>query len=84
MPTTTRHHFNNHNPRTPSRVAALVTTRAEGSPLVAAPAHTIQVALTPLAAAALLRTLGGDGLPPEVVHLVAGLRGAALDSLERA
>lgn len=83
MPIPTRHHFPNAADLT-GGPAALVTTRAEGSPLVAAPAHTIQAALTPAAAAALLRTLEGQALPAEVADLVAGLRGAALDALERA
>lgn len=83
MPITTRHRF----PNTPHHVghaAALVTTRAEGSPLTDAPRHTVQVALTPITAAALLRTLESQILPVELDHLAAGLRGAALDALERA
>ena len=78
-----RHHFP--NVADPSGgPAALVSTRAEGSPLVAAPGHTVQVALTPAAAAALLRTLEGQTLPADVADLVAGLRAAAVDALERA
>ena len=83
VPITTRHHFPNVADLS-GGPAALVSTRREGSPLVAAPGHTVQVALTPTAAAALLRTLDGRTLPAEVDALVAGLRGAALDALERA
>ena len=67
-----------------AQLGALVTTRTEGSPLVDATRHTIVAALTPAAAAALLRTLEGQALPLEVAHLVAGLRGAALHALGEA
>ena len=77
------HHFPN-TPRHVAQVAALVTTRREGSPLVDAPRHTVQAALTPAAAAALLRTLEGQALPAEVADLVEGLRGAALHALAEA
>lgn len=76
-----------HYPNTPRHIAqaaALVTTRPEGSPLTEAPRHTIQAALTPAAAAALLRTLEGQALPAEVADLVVGLRGAALHALGEA
>ena len=77
------HHYPN-TPRHISQVAALVTTRPEGSPLTEAPRHTIVAALTPAAAAALLRTLDGQALPAEVADLVVGLRGAALHALGEA
>jgi hypothetical protein len=51
---------------------------------VAAPAHIIQAALTPAAAAALLRTLEGQALPAEVADLVVGLRAAAVHALAEA
>lgn len=76
-----------HYPNTPrhiAQVAALVTTRPEGSPLTEAPRHTIVAALTPAAAAALLRTLDGQALPAEVADLVVGLRGAAIHALAEA
>ena len=65
-------------------LGALVTTRREGSPLVDATRHTIVVALTPAAAAALLRKLDGQALPAEVADLVVGLRGAAVHALGEA
>ena len=77
------HHFPN-TPRHVAQVGALVTTRPEGSPLTDAPRHTIVAALTPPAAAALLRTLDGQTLPAEVADLVAGLRGAAVHALGEA
>lgn len=77
------HHFPN-APRHVAQVAALVTTRREGSPLVDTTRHTVQAALTPAAAAALLRTLEGQALPAEVADLVAGLRGAAVHALGEA
>ena len=77
------HHFPN-TPRHVAQAAALVTTRREGSPLTDALRHTVQVALTPAAAAALLRTLEGQALPAEVADLVVGLRGAALSALAEA
>ena len=83
MPITTRHHFEN-MPGLITAPAALVSTCADGYPIASAPAHTIHAALTPAAAAALLRTLEGQALPAEVADLVVGLRGAALDALERA
>lgn len=82
VPITTRHHFPNVAGLS-GGPAALVSTRAEGSPLVAAPGHRVQIALTPAAAAALLRTLDrGLPLSADVADLVVGLRGAALDALE--
>ena len=83
MPITTRHHFAN-MPGLIAAPAALVSTCADGSPIANAANHTVQVALTPAAAAALLRTLDGQPLPDHLTGLVAGLRGAALDALERA
>ena len=83
MPVINHHHF----PATGEQIAqlgALVTTRREGSPLVDATRHTIVAALTPAAAAALLRALEGQTLPVEVAHLVAGLRGAAVHALGEA
>ena len=83
MPVINHHHF----PATGADIAqrgALVTTRTEGSPLVDATRHTIIAALTPAAAAALLRKLDGQPLPAEVADLVAGLRGAALHALGEA
>lgn len=77
------HHFPN-TPRHVAQAAALVTTRPEGSPLTDAPRQTIVAALTPAAAAALLRTLEGHALPAEVADLVVGLRGAALHALAEA
>ena len=77
------HHFPN-TPRHVAQAAALVTTRREGSPLTDALRHTVQVALTPAAAAALLSTLEGQTLPAEVADLVTGLRGAALHALRQA
>ena len=81
--TVTRHHFENAADLA-GAPAALVSTRWDGSPLVAAPAHTIQVALTPHAAAALLGTLEGQTLPAEVAALLVGLRGAAASALAEA
>ena len=83
VPVINHHHF----PTTGADIAqlgAVVTTRREGSPLVDATRHTIVAALTPAAAAALLRTLEGQTLPLEVAHLVAGLRGAAVHALGEA
>ena len=77
------HHYPN-SPRHIAQAAALVTTRREGSPLTDAPRHTIVAALTPAAAAALLRTLEGHTLPAEVAELLLGLRGAALHALSEA
>ena len=77
------HHFPN-TPRHVAQVAALVTTRREGSPRTRAPPPTVQAARAPAAAAALLRTLEGQTLPAEVADLVAGLRGAALHALAEA
>ncbi len=81
--TITRHHFENAADLA-GAPAALVSTRWDGSPLVAAPAHTVQVALTPAAAAALLGTLEGQALPADVAALVVGLRGAAASALAEA
>ena len=80
---TTRHHFAN-MPGLIAAPAALVSTCAGGSPIANAAGHTVQVALTPAAAAALLRTLEGHALPEHLTGLVVGLRGAAVDALERA
>ena len=83
MPVINHHHF----PTTGADIAqlgALVTTRREGSPLVDATRHTIVAALTPAAAAALLRTLDGQPLPADVADLVVGLRGAAVHALAEA
>ena len=77
------HPFPN-TPRAISQLAALVTTRREGSPLVDAPRHAVQVALTPAAAAALLRTLDGATLPEEVARVATGLRDAAVHALAEA
>ena len=83
MPVINHHHFTT-NSEEIAQLGALVTTRTEGSPLVDATRHTIVAALTPAAAAALLRTLDGQALPLEVAHLVAGLRGAAVHALGEA
>ena len=83
MPVTNFHHFSTTGADIAQK-AALVTTRTEGSPLVDATRHTIVAALTPAAAAALLRTLEGQPLPAEVAHLVAGLRAAAVHALGEA
>ena len=83
MPVINHHHFTTTGADIAQK-AALVTTRTEGSPLVDATRHTIQAALTPAAAAALLRTLDGQPLPADVADLVVGLRGAALSALAEA
>lgn len=83
MTITNHHHFATTGADI-AQLGALVTTRTEGSPLVDATRHTIVAALTPAAAAALLRTLEGQALPLEVAHLVAGLRGAAVHALGEA
>ena len=83
VPITTRHHFAN-MPGLIAAPAALVSTCADGSPIANAAGHTVQVALTPAAAAALLRMLEGQPLPDQLSGLVVGLRGAAVDALERA
>ena len=83
MPVINHHHFATTGADIAQK-AALVTTRTEGSPLVDATRHTIVAALTPAAAAALLRTLEGQALPAEVADLVVGLRGAALRALAEA
>lgn len=75
-----RHHFPN-VPDLAERSSALVSTCRDGSPLVAAPAHTIQAALTPAAAAALLDHLSGQDLPDELIDLSVGLRAAAQHAL---
>ena len=64
--------------------AALVSTCAGGSPIANAAGHTVQVALTPAAAAALLRMLEGQPLPDHLTGLVVGLRGAAVHALGEA
>ena len=74
------HHFEN-NPRFISKVDALVTTHTTGSPLVDAPKHTVSIALTPSAAADLLRNLDGATLPVSLTQLVRGLQGAAIHAL---
>ncbi len=75
------HHF----PNTPSHVneaPALVSTCREGSPLIHATNHTVQVGLTPAAAAELLKVLQGRSvLPYECDSLVNGLRSVALSAL---
>ena len=83
VPVTNHHHYATTGEQI-AQLGALVTTRREGSPLVDATRHTIIAALTPAAAAALLRTLDGQTLPVEVAHLVAGLRGAAVHALGEA
>ena len=83
MPVINYHHFAT-TAADIAQKAALVTTRREGSPLVDATRHTIVAALTPAAAAALLRKLEGQTLPAEVADLVAGLRGAAVQALGEA
>ena len=83
MPVINFHHYAT-NGEAIAQLGALVTTRTEGSPLVDATRHTIVAALTPAAAAALLRTLEGQTVPAEVAHLVAGLRGAAVHALGEA
>lgn len=80
--TATHHHFAN-DARTIAGSPALVTTRDQGSPLADALDHTVQVALTPAAAAALMSTLEGRRLPLEVAQLLDGLRGAAAHALDR-
>jgi hypothetical protein len=83
VPVTNFHHYAT-NGESIAQLGALVTTRTEGSPLVDATRHTIVAALTPAAAAALLRTLDGQALPLEVAHLVDGLRRAAVHALGEA
>ena len=83
VPVINHHHFTTTGADI-AELGALVTTRTEGSPLVDTTRHTIVAALTPAAAAALLRTLEGQTLPLEVAHLVAGLRGAAVHALGEA
>ena len=83
VPVINHHHFTTTGADIAQK-AALVTTRTEGSPLVDATRHTIVAALTPAAAAALLRTLDGQALPLEVAHLVDGLRRAAVHALGEA
>ena len=83
MPVINHHHFSTTGADIAQK-AALVTTRTEGSPLVDATRHTIVAALTPAAAAALLRTLDGQPLPADVADLVAGLRAAAVHALAEA
>tara|TARA_Y100000004_G_scaffold54217_1_gene60379 strand:+ start:110 stop:433 length:324 start_codon:yes stop_codon:yes gene_type:complete len=83
VPVINHHHYPTNGEQI-AQLGALVTTRREGSPLVDATRHTIIAALTPAAAAALLRTLEGQALPAEVADLVAGLRGAALHALGEA
>ena len=83
MPVINHHHFTTNGEQI-AQLGALVTTRAEGSPLVDATRHTIVAALTPAAAAALLRTLDGQPLPADVADLVVGLRGAAVHALAEA
>ena len=83
MTITNHHHFATNGEQI-AQLGALVTTRREGSPLVDATRHTIVAALTPAAAAALLRTLEGQALPAEVADLVAGLHGAAVHALGEA
>ena len=83
MPVINHHHFVTTGADI-AQLGALVTTRTEGSPLVDATRHTIVAALTPAAAAALLRTLEGHPLPAEVADLVAGLRRAAVHALGEA
>ena len=80
MTKTGLHHFDN-NPRFISKVDALVTTHTAGSPLVDAPKHTVSIALTPSAAADLLRSLDGATQPVSLAHLVQGLQGAAIHAL---
>lgn len=85
MSITTTHHFPNEVTKRLDR-AALVSTTIDGSPLVIAPFHTVQIALTPAAAATLYRLLErtGEGhVDTHIRHLVDGLRGAAIDALER-
>ena len=83
VPVINHHHYATDGEQI-AQLGALVTTRREGSPLVDATRHTIIAALTPAAAAALLRTLEGRALPAEVADLVAGLRGAAVHALGEA
>ena len=83
MPVINHHHFATNSEQI-AQLGALVTTRREGSPLVDATRHKIVAALTPAAAAALLRTLDGQPLPADVADLVAGLRGAAVYALGEA
>ena len=83
VPVINHHHFTTNGEQI-AQLGALVTTRAEGSPLVDATRQTIVAALTPAAAAALLRTLDGQPLPADVADLVVGLRGAAVHALGEA
>ena len=83
VPVINHHHFATSGEQI-AQLGALVTTRTEGSPLVDATRHTIVAALTPAAAAALLRTLDGRTLPADVADLVVGLRGAAVHALGEA
>ena len=75
------HHF----PNTPAHVndaPALVSTCREGSPLIHATRHTVQVGLTPAAAAELLKVLQGRAVLPHECHVLAdGLRSVALAAL---
>ena len=82
--TITNHHHFATNGEQIAQLGALVTTRREGSPLVDATRHTIVAALTPAAAAALLRTLDGATVPEEVARVVTGLRDAAVHALAEA
>ena len=83
VPVINHHHFATNGEQI-AQLGALVTTRREGSPLVDATRHTIVAALTPAAAAALLRALDGQPLPAPVADLVVGLRGAAVHALGEA
>ena len=83
VPAINHHHFATNGEQI-AQLDALVTTRREGSPLVDATRHTIVAALTPAAAAALLRALDGQPLPAPVADLVVGLRGAAVHALGEA
>ena len=85
MSITTNHHFPN-DFATANRRAALVSTTITGSPLVNAPFHTVQIALTPAAAASLYRLLNRtyEGhIDAHIEQLQNGLRDAAIDALER-
>lgn len=85
MSITTNHHFPN-DFATANRRAALVSTTITGSPLVHAPFHTVQIALTPSSAATLYRLLNRTSeanVDVEIMQLRDGLRDAAIDALER-
>lgn len=85
MTTTTKHlHFAN-DAQVIAQTRALVATCEGGSPLADAPRHTIQISLTPVAAASLYRLLNllpGD-MSMDMRDLHDGLRAASILALEQ-